>query len=57
MIYSSITIYWQEGDDLCSHTCSNVTLKQAKEKAAVWGFKEPAWWQFWRARPVIETLI
>ena len=57
MKYSLITIYWEENEEFCSWEGRNLTLTEAKAKAAQWGFKEPKWWQFWKSKPTIYTLL
>ena len=55
--FSTVTIYWQEGDDFCSQTCRNSTIAEAMARAAQWGCPQPAWWKFWAAKPRIETYL
>jgi hypothetical protein len=57
MKYFWIKIYWQDNDETCSWEGNNLTMEEAKQKAAVWGFKEPKWWQFWQTRPLIYTVL
>jgi hypothetical protein len=56
MKYFWIKIYWQDNNETCSWEGNNLTMEEAKQKAAVWGFKEPKWWQFWQTRPLIYTV-
>lgn len=57
MKFSLITLYWEENGDFCSWEGHDLTLTEAKAKAALWGFKEPKRWQFWKSKPTIYTLL
>lgn len=57
MKLSWIAIYWTDSSGYCSWEGRNLTMQEAKEKAALWGYREPKWWQFWVKKPMIDFVI
>lgn len=53
MKYSWIKIHWEENGEFCTWEGKGLTMAEAKAKAALWGYRDPKWWQFWKEKPAI----
>lgn len=58
MTFSSVEIMWIDAAG-CAHwlTTHNSTIGAAMKRAEQQGLVVPKWWQFWKAKPLISTLI
>ena len=57
MKYASIMIEWRENGERCRWEGKTMTIAEAKQRARVWGYREPKWWEFWCESPTISVAM
>lgn len=47
-VYPKVILWWKQGSSETELTLRNLTLKEAYERAILFGYKPPKWYQPWQ---------